>query len=118
MKKICLVFAWSLFAGVASAQSLNIDSLNKLKVGIDYKPTKHKPGFGYWADGHKIVLEEWKCVGEGFINPRLKEYRWRCREYYFGQVIHIWTDDCWIDLYTGKSYYDDQKQRIIPIESK
>jgi predicted small secreted protein len=88
-----------------------IDSFNKLKVGIEFKPTAYKEGFTFYDDrGVKATLLKWTYNGKMF---GVDTYRWRTNWEYAGVSSLGWTDDCWIDLYTGKAYYDKKNMKIV-----
>lgn len=87
------------------------DSLNNLKVGINYKPTKYKSGFEYTTNHQeKAILLKWVYSHN---EMGIKIYRWRVKIKKFGISAIVWTDDCWIDLSTNKAYLDKQKNEII-----
>ena len=122
MKRTILIAILFLFALSTQAQLNDYefytkqerDSINKLKVGVDNKPTKYKPGFTYYNDcGNKITLIEYKKVATDFYG--IDDYRWRALSEMVGTEIKylIWTDDCWIDLYTDKAYYDRRNHKIV-----
>src|SRR5688572_7324193 len=104
MKKIIIVLLL-LLSTEAKSQSIftqsEIDSLNKLKVGSDRKPTSYKAGFVYYdGQGIKTTLLKWVNTGKWL---GVNEYRWRTRLDVGGLSVLAWTDDCWIDVYTGKA---------------
>lgn len=80
------------------------DSLNKLKVGIDYKPTKYKSGYVFYEQhGAKVTLLRW--VHEGAKSFGVYQYRWRCRieiERIGGSAL-CWFDDKNIEKYSKQN---------------
>lgn len=86
-----------------------IDSLNKLKVSINFKPTKYKPGFVYYDNnGFPTTLLSWVKAGSLY---GVDTYRWRIKINLMGGVETLaYTDDCWIDVRTGKAYIDKDYQ--------
>lgn len=72
-----------------------IDSLNKLKVNMDFKPTKYKSGFIYYdKKGYKNTLINWVKVGEIL---GVDVYRWTVKIEIAGVSALAWTDDYWIN---------------------
>lgn len=75
-------------------------------LGINQKPTKYRPGFTYYDKcGVKHTLKQWLYVGGA--------NRWKCESEFLGVKAETWTDDEWIDVYTGKAYLDQQKLKIV-----
>jgi hypothetical protein len=68
--------------------------------------TNYKAGFSYYdSRGTKCTLIKWESIGMGF-------YRWKTRFEQFGISSMGWTDDCWIDLYTGKAFLNERTHQI------
>ena len=92
------------------------DTLNKLQVGINFEPTRYKPGFEYInEDGYKVILVRYEHVYTQF---GVKVYRWQARmRLKNGTEILFWTDDYWLDINNGIAnnnvYYDGKKNRIV-----
>lgn len=77
--------------------------------------TKYKPGFTFYDDyGTKITLVKWEEIP---LMSWRTIHRWRARFERGGYSALGWTDDCWIDLYTGKAYYDRRNHRIVYYDS-
>lgn len=92
-----------------------IDSLNKLKVSSDFKPTRYKSGFTYYDNkGVKNTLLKWVKVGTWF---GVDTYRWRVKAEFLGVSALVWTDDCWIDVYTQKAYLNERTHKIVYYDS-
>lgn len=92
-----------------------IDSLNKLKVSNDFKPTNYKAGFTYYDNrGCKNTLLKWTFVGKWF---GVNIYRWRIKCEWLGVTALAWTDDCWIDVYTQKAYLNERTHKIVYYDS-
>lgn len=90
------------------------DSLNALKVGSDFKPTKYKAGFKYTTQrGEKMTLIEYIKDGQLF---GVDLYRWRVKIEWLGVSVVAWTDDCWIDVATKKAYLNEKLHKIIYYE--
>ncbi len=88
-----------------------IDSLNKLKVNDDFKQTAYSVGFTYYNEqGLKTTLIKWVKTGTWL---GVDMYRWRIKIEFGSQNILAWTDDCWIDVATGKAYLNTQLHKII-----
>lgn len=86
------------------------DSLNKLKVGTDFKPTNYSKGFEYLNNqGQKSTLLNYEKVTTMY---GVDIYRWQIR-IAFGVSAIGWTDDCWIDVALGKAYLDANINKII-----
>lgn len=82
--------------------------------------TKYKSGFTYYDDhGVKTTLIKWENVSQAYYENRIKVYpalwRWSTKLEFAGVVIKgkTWTDDCWIDVYTGKAYLDEKKHQVV-----
>jgi hypothetical protein len=108
----CLVFDTSYVRGDSiiywvsdkSGRKDWIDSLNKMRVGINHKPTKFRKGIAFHTtDGLDVVLLEWVKV-DNATTYSPDTYRWRCRYYYstpYGTDSYLgYTDDIWIRYYT------------------
>jgi hypothetical protein len=64
--------------------------------------TKYDAGFTYYdTRGCKCTLLEWT------------NGRWRTSFEWLGVTAEGWTDDCWIDLYTGKAFLNEQIHQIV-----
>lgn len=76
-----------------------------------YKPAKrgetnYKAGFVYHdSRGIKCTLIKWVNLG--------MDYRWKTKFEQHGVSAYGWSDDCWIDLYTGKAYLDEQTNQFV-----
>lgn len=74
------------------------------------KISKYEPGFSYRDNrGAKITLLEWIKIDHSLMNDK---YRWRIKCELLGIETLAWTDDCWIDLYTGKAFLNEQTHQI------
>lgn len=71
--------------------------------------TNYKKGFSYYdSRGVKCTLVKWEKQGQFPFS----EYRWKTRFEFMGVSTTGWTDDCWIDLYTGKAFLNEQTHEI------
>ena len=82
--------------------------------------TSYKPGFKYWDYNSQVwvTLLKWQKIPASHGFPPI--WRWRTRlvnKFGFTIKEKTWTDECWIDLNTGKAYYDEEHLRIINIET-
>lgn len=78
-----------------------------LNVNAQYKKapegkTNYKKGFTY----HNNRGE--KCTLIAFINGR-----WKTKFQIYGVYAIGWTDDCWIDIATGKAFLNEQTHQIV-----
>lgn len=100
MKKIILIISLLIY-GSTTAQKY---------VKAEFRKTNYKPGFTYYdSRGIKCTLIKWEKVGGMIANER----RWRAKFECMGETSYGWTDDCWIDLYTGKAFLNERNHQII-----
>lgn len=79
---------------------VNVDSLNKLKVGIDMQPKKYKRGFVYWnRDCALVTLWWWEKVDKV---DGVNIHRWMTKINLNGKSSMGWVDEQSIDADTQK----------------
>jgi hypothetical protein len=72
----------------------------------EHGKTNYKKGFSYYnTSGVKCTLIRWENVG-------MDGYRWKTKFEQFGVSAMGWTDDRWIDLYTGKAFLNERTNQI------
>lgn len=73
--------------------------------------SRYYTGFEFYTgNGDKCTLLTWEDSGFG-------HWRWKCVYERNGITAVGWTNDNWIDLYIGKSFYDAQNLKIIPLDT-
>ena len=101
MRRIFLIATVLSMSLTSNSQILEgADSLNKLKVGIDFKPTKYKAGYVFYEQhGAKVTLLRW--VGQSQMYG-VVTHRWSCRIEIKGVSgsAMCWFDDESIEKYS------------------
>lgn len=76
--------------------------------------SRYEKGFSYFdGRGTKVTLVEWVKVGSGIM----EHYRWKTRNEFAGITFDAWSDDCWIDLYTGKCFLNERTHQMVYYDS-
>lgn len=113
---VCLSGCGQKKQGWYLANKRQVDSLNNLKVGINDQPTKYKKGFKF-LDSNGVYFELLKYVPCSTDIFGVVIYRWRVKMSTGITSAHGWTDDVWIDIYTGKAHLDSAKRNVIYYDS-
>lgn len=74
--------------------------------------SRYEKGFSFYDyRGAKMTLVKWTNVGQGF------GYRWTVKVEWLGVTADGWTDDQWIDLYTGKCFLNERTHQMVYYDS-
>lgn len=89
---------------------LIIAALLLCSLGAFSQTSRYKPGFRFYDNDRKVTLLKFIDVGMG-------HFRWKAQFELLGVKAIGFTDDCWIDLYTGKCFLDERRHKIVYYDS-